>query len=237
MPISLKNTASILPYVRYSPQANTMSVAGEDGKPREVSFLSKSFAIDIENGSTGWLLIGEGIRDWKPFPIANSPPAPDPGYKRGFAVLLYAPKLLDNPEAHEMCSSTGAHLSFCERLYNEAEPNFGEGNVPIVKITAAEPIQVGRGKSRELKFEIVKWVPRPVAMLEALSKLKTAAATPNKPSAGGAAEGGGDFEDDAPPAPPHKDDTSAPNKPAEKSKKGRAKPQHDSDILNDDIPY
>ena len=71
MPITLKNTGSVLPYIRYSPQANTMTVAGEDNKPREIPFLGKSFAIDIENGSTGWLLIGEGMRDWKPFPIGS----------------------------------------------------------------------------------------------------------------------------------------------------------------------
>ena len=172
MPITLKNTGSVLPYIRYSPQANTMTVASEDNKPREIPFLGKSFAIDIENGTPGWLLIGEGLRDWKPFPLGSSPPAPGPSFKRGFAILIYAPKLLGSPEAHEMCSSTGAHLSFCERLYNEAEPNFGKGNVPIVRITEAEPIKVGKGKSRELKFEIVKWVPRPAAIVEALAKLK-----------------------------------------------------------------
>jgi hypothetical protein len=53
MPISLKNTNSILPYVRYSPQANTMAVAGEDNAPREIPFIGKSFAMDIENGSMG----------------------------------------------------------------------------------------------------------------------------------------------------------------------------------------
>ena len=159
MPITLKNTGPVLPYIRYSPQANTMTIASEDNKPREIPFLGKSFAIDIENGMPGWLLIGEGLRDWKPFPLGSvTPPSPGPGYKRGFSILLYAPKLLGSPEAHEMCSSTVAHLSFCERLYNEAEPNFGKGNVPIVKITEAEPIKVGKGKSRELQFEIIKWI-------------------------------------------------------------------------------
>ncbi len=86
--------------------------------------------------------------------------------------MVFAPKLLGSAEAFEMCASTGAHLSFCERLYNEAEPNFGKGNVPIVKITEAEPIKVGKGKSRELHFEIVKWIPRPAAIVEALAKLK-----------------------------------------------------------------
>ena len=45
-----------------------MTIAGEDNKPREIPFLGKTFAIDIENGMPGWLLIGEGSRDWKPFP-------------------------------------------------------------------------------------------------------------------------------------------------------------------------
>ncbi len=61
MPIALKNTASVLPYIRYSPQANSMTVAGEDNVAREILFLGKSFAADPENGSPGWLLIGEGV--------------------------------------------------------------------------------------------------------------------------------------------------------------------------------
>jgi hypothetical protein len=238
MPISLKNTASILPYVRYSPQSNAMTVAGDDNKPRDIPFLNKSFAIDIENGAMGWLLIGEGIRDWKPFPIGDAPPSPGPNYKRGFAILLYAPKLLDSPEAHDMCASTGAHLSFCERLYNECEQNFGKGDVPIVRITDAEAIKVGKGKSRDLKFEIVKWVPRPAAMIEALAKLKSASAAADRPSTNG--EGAGDDFDDAPPAPPQEEP--APDKAAtEKPKKGRGKTQAAerpvSDILDDELPF
>ena len=182
MPISLKNSDSILPYVRYSPQSNAMTVAGEDNKPREISFLGKSFAIDIENGSMGWLL--DRRRRRATGSLFRSTVSRRPRLARtisaGFSILLYAPKLLGSPEAHEMCCSTGAHLSFCERLYNEAEPHFGKGDVPIVKITEAEPIKVGKGKSRELKFEIVKWVPRPAAIIEALAKLKAANAPPNK---------------------------------------------------------
>jgi hypothetical protein len=220
-----------------------MAVAGEDNKPREIPFIGKSVAIDIENGSMGWLLIGEGIRDWKAFPIGDVvPPSPGPSYKRGFSILIYAPKLLGSAEAHEMCSSTGAHMSFCERLYNECEPEFGKGNVPIVKITEAEAVKVGKGKSRELKFEIVRWVPRPTAISEALAKLKAASTTPgnkNGAAAAGTAEGD-DFDDDdaegvtaAPKEEPVKE------KPEEKPKRGR-KPKAEtkmSDILDDEIPF
>jgi hypothetical protein len=242
MPISLKNATSILSWIRYSPQENNMLIAGDDGKPRDISFLGRSFAIDVENGSMGWLLISEGMRDWKPFAIdAVTPPSPGPSYKRGFSILFYAPKLLGSPEAFEMCASTAAHLSFCERLYNEAEPNFGKGNVPIVRITDAEPIKVGKGKSRELKFEIVKWVPRPAAIVEALAKLKSASATPNKdaPAATDTANGD-DFDDEdvttsSKEEPPVKEKTTA-EKPKKARGKARSEQLNMSDLLNDEIP-
>jgi hypothetical protein len=233
MPISLKNTASILPYIRFSPQSNSMTTAGEDGKPREVAFLGKSFAMDPENGSMGWLLIGEAVRDWKPFPIDDDvPPSPGPNYKRGFSLLAYAPKLLGSSEAFEMCASTAAHLSFAERLYNEAESGFGKGSVPIVKITASESIQIGKGKSRELHFEITKWVPRPAAIAEALAKLKAANATPGKNASGAANTdaGGDDFDE---PEDVVKEET-PPKKP---KKEKKAQPEHSSDILDDPIPF
>ena len=61
-----------------------MTVAGEDNKPREISFLGKSFAIDIENGMRGWLLHRRGnLRDWKPFPLSSSRPLPVPAISAG----------------------------------------------------------------------------------------------------------------------------------------------------------
>jgi hypothetical protein len=243
MPICLKNSTSILPWARYSPQANILTVAGED-KPREMAFVGKSFLIDIENGMRGWLLITEGMRDWKPFPIGEDPPpSPGPGYKLGFSVLLYAPKQFANPEAHEMCSNTGAHLSFCERLFNEAEPNFGEGNSPIVKITEAEPIKIGKGKSRELHFEIVKMVPRPQAIIDALAKLKAAGATTKKdtPSSGGGGSTNDDVDDfDEGPTSTKEEPKAAKTEETTTKAKGRGKkaaPEHSSDLLDDEIPF
>lgn len=246
MPISLKNSNSILSWIRYSPQSNEMSVAGEDNKPRAVTFLNKAFAIDPESGSMGWLLISEGSRDWKPFPIDSvPPPSPGPNYKRGFSILLYAPKLLGSPEAFEMCSSTASHMSFCERLYNDCEARFGKGNVPIVKITEAEPIKVGKGKSRELKFEIIKWVPRPAAIINALAKLKASTNTPpNKDDrSADTSDHDDDFdEEDVTAASPKEKSADKPEKtttekPKARAKKAQGEEPHSSDILDDPIPY
>jgi hypothetical protein len=136
-----------------------------------------------------------------------------------------------------MCSSTGAHLSFCERLFNEAEPHFGKGDVPIVKITEAEPIKVGKGKSRELKFEIVKWVPRPAAIVEALAKLKAANASPNKSAnTSDAANSGDDFDDEDVTAPPKEEEPAAETS-KRRGKKAQPEQRHTSDILDDPIPF
>jgi hypothetical protein len=137
-----------------------------------------------------------------------------------------------------MCSSTVAHLSFCERLFNEAEAQFGKGVVPIVKITSAEPISIGKGKSRELHFTIVKYIPRPVAITEALAKLKAAhSGTPKKDASAGAADidDNGDFDDEdvtrtAPKASTPKSEPKAHGKKA-------SEPPPSSDILDDPIPY
>jgi hypothetical protein len=163
-----------------------------------------------------------------------------------------------------MCSNTGAVLSFAERLFNEAEPKFGNGEVPIVKITGAEKITIGRGKSREVSFEIPKWVPRPQAFVDALAKLKAASATTKKgppPGGGGGWDGrgwddgdgggggpsGGSANDDvddfgdgetstkeAPKAAKSEETTA---KTKGRGKKAPPEPEHSSDLLNDDINF
>ena len=265
MPISLKNSTSVLPWARYSPQANLLTVAGETA-PREMAFVGKSFAIDIENGLRGWLFITEGMRDLEAFPLDEAPPPLSGSWLQAWASQFCFMRRSNSrsPEAHEMCSNTGAHLSFRERLFNECEPKFGKGEVPIVKITEAEPIKIGKGKSRELQFEIVKMVPRPQAIIDALAKLKAAGATTKKDTphgGGGAANDDVDDFGDGVTSPKDKPkaggggaandaddfDTEGENSPQDKPKadegeKGRGKkaapePEHSSDILDDPIPF
>ena len=89
------------------------------------------------------------------------------------------------------------------------------------------------------KFEIVKWVPRPAAIIEALAKLKAANVSPDKSAAtNGATQadtGGDDFDDDVKPeAEPKKATT---EKPKARGKKAQAEEPHLSDILDDPIPF
>ena len=244
MPISLRNTISILPWIRYSPQANTWTIAGEDNKPREVQILNKHIAVAIEDLQRGHLLIAEGQRAWSPFEGNNVPPSPGPGYKLGASVLLYAPKLLGS-EVYEWCSSTNAFLSFAECLYNEAEPEFGKGNVPIVRIDEAKPIKIGKGKSRELLFKITKWVPCPAALGEAIKKIKTSnngAASADADEDDDFAAAADDFADDADTAAAAEEESAktepVKEKPKGSGRKTKAKqPDSLSDILDDAIEF
>ena len=116
--------------------------------------------------------------------------------------------------------------------------------MPVVRITEAEPIKIGKGKSRGLHFEIDEVDPRPAAIVEALAKVKASTnAPPNKDDRSADTANGDDFDDeDAPAASPKEESADKPETAtAKKSKKGRAKaqpePQNTSDILDDPIPY
>ena len=198
MPISLRNSTSLFPWLRYSPQQNKLLAQGES-EPREIKFVGQSFVFDVENGITGWLLIDTGARDWKPFPADKPvPPAPSPKHKRGFYVLVHQPNLLGS--IHEMNGSTNAFNSFMERLYNTAEPEFGKGRVPITRITAAKPIKLGMGKSVEIDFTIEKWIPRPAPLVEALARLAAGSGKYAADVKDDSADGSNGFEDEALPA-------------------------------------
>src|SRR5688572_17377488 len=114
MPISLRNSASLHPYLRYSPQKDRWFIP-ENGAAKAIDIIGRPLAVDPENGAIGWLLVDVGTRDWVPYPINSIlPKAPGPNYRRGFSLFVFAAKTLGSAEVHEMCSSTGSHNGFCE---------------------------------------------------------------------------------------------------------------------------
>ena len=242
MPISLKNSSSILPWIRYCPQANAMTIAGEDGKSRGIQFIGKAFAVDIESGMPGWLLLGEGLRDWKPAPLDSA--APDKTYKRGFSVLFFAPKLFGSAEAFEMCASTGAHLSFCERLYNECEPKFGKGMCRSSRSRKPSPSRLARARAVNcIRNHQVRPPSRRDHRGAGEAEGGQRHANKNADTSGAAnTDDGGDFDcRRARGRHQRRGDDEAGKATAKKPKKGaeRRNPntQRTSDILDDPIPY
>jgi len=163
MPLQLRSPISEFPYLRLKVQTGIFRASSEGGGA-DVDFASMPFAADPERAKLGWLAVSSSGRDWRPDQAGSpTPPSPGPGFKRSMSLLVYSPKVL-GPEVHEWCDSSEAYANFAEDLWNKAEDRFGSGEVPVVRFTELRPIRVGRGTSMSLRFEFVRWIPRPDAL-------------------------------------------------------------------------
>lgn len=165
MPISLGNSGSGRPFIRFSPQANAWLKSG-DGGATEFDPRGSGMLIDVEQAVFGWLTLGEGVREWEPWPSINArTKSPGGEAKVGFMVQVYAPKLLGE-EVHDFSANATASTRFFEALYNQCEKEFGKGKVPLVQITGSKILKIGKGTTREVEFNIAKWVDRPQALAD-----------------------------------------------------------------------
>lgn len=167
MPISFGETSgdSSNAYIRVNlPQNRWTMHAG--GDPVELDMI-KGIAIDVKNVKFGWLKIAIGQRDWQEWPSPNRAlPKPTemdaegkPAYKQGFDVNCWTS---DGTKAQFSNNSYGTG-QFIAKLYNQAEnaPEFNQGMIPVVSVTASTPVAVGKGTSYDVGFTIVKWISPP----------------------------------------------------------------------------
>lgn len=166
MPISFNSGGSGLPYIRFSPSINSWTYKTEAG-PMEFDPTKGPIAFDIERMTMGWLTIGEGARDWQPW-ASFSARTKHPGgeAKQGFLMHCFAPKLFGSEQVYEFSSNATASTRFAEMLYNATEKEHGKGKIPLVQITGAKAIKIGKGTTREVQFEVIKWIDRPAKLEE-----------------------------------------------------------------------
>ena len=167
MPISLGNNGSGRPFIRFSPQANAWVKSGDNGAV-EFDPRTSGMLIDVARAQLGWLTLGEGVREWAPWPSITSPTKKPAGEaKMGFMVSVYAPKLLGD-QVHDFSANATASTRFFEAIYNtvEAAEELDKGGVPLVQITGSKVLKIGKGTTREIEFKIVKYVERPKALAE-----------------------------------------------------------------------
>lgn len=170
MPLMLQAENTGMPFIRYISNEDLWLHSTESGEMSEIDMkdgaLPAPIIFDMENIEMGWLMLAVGQRDWKPFPSINVPTEkPSDEYKQGFSVKTYSTKLFGDEPLREFCASGAGIMMFIQRLYNECEPEFGKGKVPAVKILKTPSIKLGKGTSRNVQYEIVKWVDRPAEML------------------------------------------------------------------------
>ena len=176
MPLNFVNSGGGSPFVRFSVEDNEWLRSTPDGDLQSVDMESNPVIIDIENIKQGWLNL-QGGRDWIEWPD-NDPtkmPKPSDAHRQGISVNFYSTKLFDDEATRELCSSQVGVLEFIKNLYNQAEPEFGKGKVPAVKLTDAKKVKLGKGNTRIPGFEIVKWVDRPDDLDAPVSSLTPAA--------------------------------------------------------------
>lgn len=171
MPLMLQAENTGMPFIRYISNEDLWLHSTESGEMSEIDMvdgaLPAPMILDIENIQMGWLMLATGARDWIPFQNVNEPtPKPSDEYKQGFSVRCYSKKLFGDEPLREFCASGAGVMVFIQRLYNECEAEFGKGKVPAVKILKTPSEKMGKGTTRKVKYEIVKWVDRPAEMLD-----------------------------------------------------------------------
>ena len=178
MSLNFLSMGSGSPFIRFSVEDNEWTRSSVDGDLIPIDWKSP-VVIDIEKIQQGWLKLAGG-RDWQPWPD-NDPTSverPSMEHKQGFAVKFFSTKLFDDEPVRELSSSGAGRIEFIKALYKAAEPGFGEGKVPVVKMLPAVKVRIGKGPSKIPQFEIVKWINVPDELLEdGPSKTETPAAT------------------------------------------------------------
>jgi hypothetical protein len=167
MPLNFGSGGEVKPYIRFKPSINAWEMSSDDGA---IEFeMSAPVVIDVERIQLGWLLLGEGLREWQIWPDNKQTAKPDTDqeWKSGFLVSFFSKAMFgqDGQEpVREFNSSQTGSTEFIKKLYNQCEAEFGKGVVPVVKITGAAATKIGKGTTRIPTFELVKFVARPAEL-------------------------------------------------------------------------
>lgn len=163
MPLNLIQESSGSPFIRYHANEDEWSRSSEGGDLEEIEMKGATVVIDIEEIQMGWLKL-EGGRDWVPWPDNDPTLAskPSDSHNQGGLVTFYSTKLFGDAPVREFCSSAKGVIRWFEKLYAaaEASENWGKGKVPTIKIGKGTSINMGKGKSRDIAFEITGWKDR-----------------------------------------------------------------------------
>jgi len=178
------------PYIRFSPSIPAWEMSSPEGK---IEFTWDAPAVfDVAGLQLGWLKIDAQGRDWMPWPsITNRLPMPEekdrdgnPTYKLGFRIDVVSTKLFGDESVREFSANTFGNLTFIQELYNycEEKEEFKSGKAPVVQITGATRMKVGKGNTQIPQFEVKKWVDRPAELSGGTTEAPVASAPAPAPA-------------------------------------------------------
>ena len=144
-------------YIRFMPSANAWLNSNKE------EFTPKKMVVDTDSLQTGWMHLGEGVRDWQPdVSIGKKGPQPSADHKRGFSIKFYNKEM---GVAEWSANGTGPNKGL-EQLWKaiEAGQPANAGKYPVIEYAGSTLEKIGKGTTRIPNFNVVSWIDRPAGM-------------------------------------------------------------------------
>lgn len=144
-------------YIRFMPSANAWLNSNKE------EFTPKKMVVDTDSLQTGWMHLGEGVRDWQPdVSLGKKGPQPSADHKRGFSIKFYNKEM---GVAEWSANGTGPNMGL-EKLWKaiEAGQPANAGKYPVIEYAGSTLEKIGKGTTRIPNFNVVSWIDRPAGM-------------------------------------------------------------------------
>jgi hypothetical protein len=144
-------------YIRFMPSANAWLNSNKE------EFTPKKMVVDTDSLQTGWMHLGEGVRDWQPdASLGKKGAQPSADHKRGFSIKFYNKEM---GVAEWSANGTGPNKGL-EILWKaiEAGQPANAGKYPVIEYTGSTLEKIGKGTTRIPNFNVVSWIDRPAGM-------------------------------------------------------------------------
>jgi len=193
------NSGSGKPYCRIDGRSGAVALSTpEGGDPEIVEMKGKLVDLDIGGALQGWLKISAGGSDWAPLGTRDDwagTPRPSADHAPGVKIDLMC-DAWSAPKVRELRGSSRAIIGFITRVA-EAAGTVPTGKAVRVRIDGARVVNIGKGTSVDIEFEIAprdKW-PAIAAFDAHRDAPDTPEAAPATPSTNGASKAFADMPD------------------------------------------
>jgi len=144
-------------YIRFMPSANAWLNSNKE------EFTPKKMVVDTASLQTGWMHLGEGVRDWQPdVSLGKKGAQPSPDHKRGFSIKFYNKEM---GVVEWSANGTGPNMGL-EKLWKaiEAGQAANAGKYPVIEYKGSTLEKIGKGSTRIPNIDVTSWIERPAGM-------------------------------------------------------------------------
>lgn len=180
-----KQTGDFLPWVKFDAKSGKWK-AKIDGVEQEIA--NPTFVADFSSIRTGWIEFG-GVGMPPTFvqhpSLTVKAPRPSEKAKEGFKLKLFSKASFGG--VGEMTANSMHLINAISEMYDLYEKDAANnvGKLPVIKCNGTETMKDKLGTNYKPRFELVKWVDRPVELDSgsAPKPAPVATASPSQPAA------------------------------------------------------